>query len=243
MRSKLLVPAVSLVCGLVMTAGEARADTVGSNYRGFTAVAKGVKEVGLDNLFLLRYNSAPLTDAPNTTVSTTDISYVGGLTPRYFVTNNVALALNLNFFYRSNGQTTEIEDPATGDVTEETASSTDTGFLGFAMVNYYMRLGNSMFFKPGIGGGGFVGSRTRPSQDQPGQETKTSLTGGAGRLDLGFAFYTSQSFNLKAGVDVIARFGSEKPEEGAVLASGEEPESQSFTTVDAGFNVGFAYSF
>lgn len=242
MRSKFLVSAVALATAFFVV-GEARADTVGSNYRGFTSVAKGVKEIGVDNLFLLRYNSAPLTDAPDTTVSTTDIAYVGGLTPRYFVTNNLALALNLNLFYRSSGMTTETEDPATGDVVEDTQSATDVGFLGFAMVNYYVRLGNSMFFKPGIGAGGFVGSRSRPTEGQPSQETKTSLSGGAGRLDLGFAFYTSRNFNLKAGVDLVGRFGSEKPEEGVTLPSGEEPESQSFTTVDAGFNVGFAYSF
>lgn len=228
----------------VLGASEARADSVGGNYRGFTSVQKGVKEIGLDNIFLLRYNSVPLTDAPDTTVSTMDLAYVGGLTPRYFVTDNIALALNLDLFYRSNSETVEIKDPNTGEVTEDSSSSSDLGFMGFVLVNYYMRLGNSMFFKPGIGGGGFVGSRNRPTVGgQPGQETKTSLTGGAGRLDLGFAFYTSSNFNIKAGLDFIARFGSEKPEEGVTLPSGEEPEAQSFSTVDAGFNVGFAYSF
>jgi len=241
MGSKHWIAVLTVTAGL-FAVNEARAETVGGNYRGFTSVAKGVKEIGIDNLFLLRYNSVPLTDAPDTTVSTTDIAYVGGLTPRYFVTNNLALALNLNFFYRQNSVTTEAPDAA-GDPVSTTESASDSGFLGFAMVNYYMRLGNSMFFKPGIGGGGFVGTRSRPTIGQVGQETKTSLSGGAGRLDLGFAFYTSRNFNIKAGVDVIARFGSEKPEEGATLPNGETPESQSFTTVDAGFNVGAAYSF
>jgi hypothetical protein len=242
MRARTLLPLAFVAIG-AMAAPESQADTVGSSYRGFTSVAKGVKEIGVDNLFLLRHESVPLTDAPDTTVSTMDIAYVGGLTPRYFVTDNVALALNLDFFYRKSSVSTETKDPAGGDPVEDTQTETDTGFLGFVMANYYLKLGNSMFFKPGIGGGGFVGTRSRPTAGQPGQETKTSLSGGAGRLDLGFAFYTSQSFNLKAGVDVIARFGKEKPEEDATLPSGEEPESQSFTTIDAGFNVGFAYSF
>lgn len=242
MQSKLWAPSL-LVVAAVLGTSPVQADTVGQNYRGLTSVGKGVKEIGADNLFLLRYNSAPLTDAPDTTVSTTDIAYVGGLTPRYFLTDNLALALNLNYFYRKNSVTTKIEDPAGGDPTEDTATASDSGFLGFAMLNYYMRLGNSMFFKPGIGGGGFVGTRRRPTEGVANQETKTSLTGGAGRLDLGFAFYTSQHFNIKAGVDVIARFGSEKPEADATTVTNEEAESQSFTTVDAGFNVGFAYSF
>lgn len=242
MRRRMLV---GLAClGISMTAAaQASAETVGSNYRGFTSVAKGVKEIGADNIFLLRYNSVPLPDAPDTTVSNMDIAYVGGLTPRYFLTEHIALALNLNYFYRKNSTTIEQPDPATGDPVETTETASDQGVLGFAMLNYYMRLGNSMFFKPGIGGGGFVGTRRRPTEGQVGQETKTSLTGGAGRLDLGFAFYTSQNFNIKAGLDVIARFGSEKPEADVTTTTGEEPESQSFTTVDAGFNVGFAYSF
>ena len=221
----------------------AGADTVGKNQRGFTAVGKGVKEIGFDNLFLVRYHSAPLTEAPDTTVSNTNIAYVGGLTPRYFVTNNLALALNLDYFYRSDTTKSESEDATTGDpvTTEETA--TDQGFIGFLMANYYMRLGSGMFFKPGIGGGGFVGSRRRPTPGQVGQETKTSLTGGAGRLDLGFAFYASENINLKAGIDAIMRFGTEKPEDDATATGGQEAESQSFTTVDAGFNIGIAYSF
>jgi len=172
-----------------------------------------------------------------------NIAYVGGLTPRYFVVNNVSLSLNLDFFYRKDSSKAETKDPATGATTDAEETATDSGFIGFGMVHYYMRLGNSMFFKPGIGGGGFVGTRRRPTPGTPGQETKTSLSGGAGRLDIGFAFYTSEHFNLKAGVDVIMRFGSEKPEEGATTATGAEPESQSFTSADAGFNVGFAYSF
>jgi len=242
MQHRSLIVLVAVGVGLTMAA-PASADTVGKNYSGFSAVGKGVKEIGLDNIFLLRYNSVPLADAPDTTVSTMDLAYAGGLTPRYFVTNNIALALNLDYFYRKNSETVEAPDPTTGDLAETTETSSDQGFLGFVMLNYYMRLGNSMFFKPGIGGGGFVGTRRRPTEGQPGQETKTNLTGGAGRLDLGFAFYTSKSFNIKAGLDVIARVGSEKAEENVDLSSGEEPESQSFTTVDAGFNVGFAYSF
>lgn len=221
-----------------LTTVPAMAETVGGNYRGFSAVHKGVKEIGVDSLFLLRVNSTPLPAPPDTTATETNVVFVGGLTPRYFVANNLSLALNLDYFYRQDE--TKVETKLSDGSTDSQADTfSDSGFLGVAMVHYYVRLGNSMFFKPGIGGGGFVGTRSRPVEGQPGQTSNTSLSGAAGRADLGFAFYTSQNFNLKAGLDAIVRIGSEKPEEDA----NGQAESQSFTTIDAGFNVGFAYSF
>ena len=178
-------------------------------------------------------------------VSVADMStsYVGGLTPRYFVVKNLSLSLNLDFFYRKDSVTVTTTPQSGGDTKEDTNSNTDTGFLGTAMVNYYMRLGHGLFFKPGVGGGGFVGSRERPSAGQPGQVTKTKLSGGAGRLDLGFAFYASNQFSMRAGIDIIARFGSEKADADVKAPDGSTPDPQSFTTVDAGVNVGIGYTF
>jgi len=237
MQRRFLLGFALLALG-VSTTAPAAAETVGSNYSGFSGVRKGVKEIGIDSLFLLRFNSTPLPAPPDTTASEMNIVFVGGLTPRYFVANNLSLALNLDYFYRQDE--TKVETKlADGSTDSQTDTFSDSGFLGVAMVHYYVRLGNSMFFKPGIGGGGFVGTRSRPVEGQPGQTSNTNLSGVAGRADLGFAFYTSENFNLKAGLDAIVRLGSEKPEDDA----NGEAESQSFTTVDAGFNVGVAYSF
>lgn len=55
-----------------------------------------------------------------------------------------------------------------------------------------------------------------------------------GQLDLGFAFYVNDNWNLKAGADVIARFGTVTPDAGG--------SSESFTTIDAATSAGFGYT-
>jgi hypothetical protein len=97
-----------------------------------------------------------------------------------------------------------------------------------------MKLGGGMFLVPGIGGGGFFGTRSVPIPGTEKQNQESSLSGGLGKLDLGLVYYTSTHFNLKAGPTLMLRVGSEKPEEG---------EGPSFTTLDAGFQVGVAYVF
>lgn len=217
---------VTLLC-VLLGASAAHSRSVGGNHRGWTKVSKGVFELGVDNLLLFRQSSVDVSDT--VTQTTTDLSYTGGLTPRYFVMDNLSLALNVNFFLRSN---TEEEDD-NGDVTEST--SDDSGVIGFLMVNYYVRLGSSFFFKPGLGIGGFAGTRETPTPGTTDQKTESDLAGIAGRLDLGFAFYASEHFNLKAGIDVVYRSGEETP--------AEADEGNPFSTIDAGFNVGAAYSF
>jgi len=116
---------------------------------------------------------------------------------------------------------------------ETTTRSRDLGFLGFATANYHLRLGNSFFFRPGLGAGWFQATRQVPAAAS-GTKIESSLSGPAGKLDLGFVYYASGNFNLWAGVDFVGRTGNEKAADGTKTR---------FTDLDAGFSVGLGYSF
>jgi hypothetical protein len=228
------IPAATLAClaVLVLAApGALAGQVIYSGTHGYERIGKGVFDLGIDNMLLVSYmktTAPPVTaggEAPE--FSSLSASYMVGLTPRYYLIDNLSMALNLNFFYGKATTTTTL-----GGV-DETDTSTDLGFLGFVMFNYNVRLGNSFFFKPGIGAGGFYGARQYPT-DVPGLKRESKLYGGAGRIDLGFQFYAGPHFNLKAGPDIILRFGQEKP---------TDTDGQSFMSVEAAFNIGIGYSF
>lgn len=213
---------------VLVTATTANAAAIRSGTSGYGQINKGVFELGLDGTLLVNYDSGEMAPGSDDTRSQLSAIFTGGVTPRYFVAKNLSLGLNLDLFLAKNTETTEI-----AGVTNE-STSTDYGLLAVAMAHYYVRLGFGMFFKPGIGGGGFWGKRERPVEGTNNQKISTTLSGGAARIDLGMVYFAGQHFNLKAGPDVLIRFGSEKPEEG---------DSTSFTSVDVGFNVGFGYTF
>lgn len=219
---------LTVFCATILVANHAEARNVRSDYSGFSGVAPGVFELGLENVFLYRGRTV---DNPQNEVSTSsrDFSYIGGVAPRYFLMQNLSVGLSLNYF-----RTSRFVEITTND-SVDSSRFVDEGFLGFATANYAVRLGNSMFFDPGIGLGGFVGSRVRPGE-QSGQAQTSDLNGLAGRLDLGFAFFTSSNFSLKAGLDVIYRAGSESVPD-------SDQDKTNFNRVDSGFNIGFGYSF
>ena len=226
MRKTIL--AVLVLTTVVFSAAPARAGGgVYSGTSGYEFLEKGLWDIGLDSLFLLRYFSVP-DDGNGASSSTLKLTCLAGLTPKYFIIRNLSVGASLNFFYERTDLTTEA-----GGV-ESSSTSSDTGFMGFAMANYHLRLGHSLFFKPGIGAGYFYGTRSVPT-GTPGLKAETTLSGFTGRVDLGFVYYASAHFNLKAGIDVLIRFGSEKPDGGG--------DGQDFTSVDAGFGVGLGYSF
>lgn len=160
-----------------------------------------------------------------------DAAYIGGIAYRYFLMNNFSLGVSINVLYQSNSYTAET---AAGTIKTE---SEDLGFVGFITANYYVRLGNSLFFKPGLGLGGLYGRRTVPTPGgAPGQTTQMALYGGTARLDLGFVFFASRHFNLRAGLDILFRVGAANPADDTM-------ETQSFFSIDAGFNIGLGYTF
>lgn len=219
MRKTLIGIAVVLV---VLQALPARAGrVVRSGTHGFETIEKGVFDLGFDNMLMLRYHQL---QAEPDAISTLNSIYFAGITPRYFIGSNFALGLSANWF---------IQKAVTKQGDVESGKVTDTGFIGFVMANYFIRLGNSLFFKPGIGGGGFWGSREIPVGATT--VSKTSLYGGAARIDLGFAYYASAHFNIRAGFDLITRFGQEKEE--------NADEGQTVITTDVGVSFGLGYSF
>ena len=230
----LAVVAAGLVLSLCAVAS---ADTVGRNYSGYQKISKGVFDLGIESLVLFSSTSTPILDANDAEIGTNSVSNLSttvGVTPRYFLADNFGLGLNVNFFLNQASATTEIDgqDPAE-------ASNSDSGVIGYAMANYYLRLGNSFFFKPGLGVGGFAGTRSVPDPEDAAKTIQSSLAGFAARLDLGFVFYAGRSFNLKAGPDIIFKSGSETPQ----AQGDEEVTALGFTTIEAGFNIGLGYSF
>ena len=230
MRKGLIVVVTALVVGAFSTDAFAQY-SVTPGTRGYERVTGGVFDLGFENLLLVHFLSSnePAASTSGVSSSSTYIAYMGGLVPRVFIIDNLALGLSLNIFYQSN--TIEM---TTGGTTTTTDSS-DLGFIGFLMINYYLRLGYSLFFKPGVGVGGFYASRETPYNGDPGSalEIETDLYGFAGRVDLGLIYYAGAHFNLRAGIDIIIRYGSE--------AYGNA--SESFYSVDAAFGAGLGYSF
>ncbi len=209
---------VTVISFALSTPAQARR-SIGSGTSGYEQINKGVVDLGFfDSLFLLRY----LNDSSRESSSMV-VAFIGGFTPRYFLMDNFAVGLSFNLMAQK-------EWVVSGS---SRIDSSDLGFLGLVTANYYVRLGHGAFFKPGIGGGGFVGTRDVPGAD-PGIEIESSLYGGAVQVDLGFAFYVSKYVNLRAGPDLLMRFGVDQPAEG---------EGSSFVELDAGLAVGFGYSF
>ena len=230
------------LCLVVAFAGNAAAGgVVHSGTRGFEKLQKGLFQVGFDNMLLVNYSSSTDdgTAGAEVTSSLLSASWIGGLAPRYFIMNNFSLGLSLNFFYELEKQTTEVG----GD--ETSLEKSDTGFIGFVTANYHVRLGNSLFLRPGIGVGYFMGTREVPFagvavtlDGQPsGGSTKveTSLSGMAAQLDLTLEYFASAHFSMRAGPVIMMRFGTETPE-GA-------DEGNAYQQVDAGFIGGLGYSF
>lgn len=212
-----LLATLVLMMAIALPANAGRSVGPGSN--GYERINKGVVDLGFfDSLLLLRYEDNPGNDS-----STFYFSLIGGFSPRYFIAHNLALGLNLNLYLGR--QWTEING--------NKSDGKDYGFLGHVTVNYYVRLGNSFFFKPGIGGGGLVGKHTIPT-DSAGLVLQANTYGGSIRIDLGFVYYAAKNFNLRAGPDLLIRFGSHKIPDG---------DSISFSSFDAGLSVGFGYSF
>lgn len=198
-----------------------------SGTKGYEALGKGLVDLSFDSMLLFRYLNTPGENDQDVSTTNQRISFMGGITPKYFVITNLSVGLSLNYFYEQ-AQTT-VEQGGT----ETTTKNDDSGFIGFLMGNYHIRLGHSLFFKPGLGVGYFMGTRTMPT-NTAGVKLENDLSGLAGRLDLGFVYYASANFNLRAGLDAVMKMGTEAPNEGA---------EKDFTAIDAGVSAGLGYSF
>jgi hypothetical protein len=206
---------VTLAPFLLLLPAPARADTLypGSNSAGvITLLSRGVKEIGIESILVVGYDKAG-------DVSTLRASALAGPTFRYFVANNVSLALNGSVLYKTSS-------------TSGTPGQSDIGGLGTLTVGYYASLGGGMFIEPLLGVGGFYARRT--VGDDPGA-IRSDIYGGTGRVGLELVFYPSSRFSLRAGPEAVASFGKSSSTAQAVGAT--------FVSVDAGFGVGLSYVF
>ncbi len=194
-----------------------------------TSISRGVVELGMDNVLVLDFRDDAQPSGGS--VSGLGVSFIGGPTLRVFVLPNFSVALNLNLLLEK--RTSTLTDAAGAETT--TLDDNSIGFVGTVLADYYVRLGRGMFFKPGLGGGGFFLSHRIPGATD-GTRILESSAGGIIRAQLGLVYYTSRRFNLKAGVDLLALFGSRK-------AKTDGAEARSLMEIHAGWNVGFGYVF
>jgi hypothetical protein len=191
----------------------ALADTLypGGGSSGFiTRLGKGVKEIGLDSMLVVGYDKTG--DA-----SALRVSLLTGPTFRYFVVDNLSLAVNASFL---------LKDASAGDA----AKQLDIGGMGTLSAGYYASIGGGMFIEPVVGVGGFYGGRTTGSD--PGA-VRTNIFGGTGTVGLAFAFYPYARFSVRAGPQAVVSFGR----------SSGDGAGAGFLSTDAGFNVGLSYVF
>jgi hypothetical protein len=229
-----IAAAVALIVGLPGSASAQGRGEVGGGWQGYTSIPAGTVEFNIDTLLLL--NTTTVTrEGSDTSTTQLDATWTAGLTGRIFAIKNLGLGLHGSYFFDKSKTTAE----TAGDETE--TSEADNGFLGFAMIEYYVRLGNSMFFTPGLGLGFFSGTRERPIAGTVGQIQESDISGFAGRFHLGAVFYTSRQISLRAGIVLLGRFGSETAQ--TADDTGEPEVEQDFTSIDAGFNIGFGYAF
>lgn len=218
MKRTIASVAAAATCALATTS--AHADTLnpgGRDIGKISEISKGVKELGVDSLFLLNYSKVG-----NGGASALRMTVLGSLVFRYFVANNLALTLNVGGLYR----TFDAEGKAT-DVA-------GTASLGAA---YYLSLGGGMFLAPSVGVGGLYGGRKTEAGTVTSRDT---VAGGLGRAGLGLVFYPSSRVNLFARPEVTAVYGSAKPTE---VPPGGSTAATSFFSIDGGFSVGASYIF
>lgn len=207
-----------LVVGGTSLGSAHAARSVNSGTSGYETILKGVVDISFDSLFLYRYGK--IDDA-----SSHSLVFVGGLTPRYFLLKNFSLGLSLNGF---------VDYTKASGGAGASLNGTLGGFLGFVVADYFLRMGYGFFLKPGIGGGFLWGNRSVDLGGSQNLTRKTTIIGGAARFNFGLVYWAGQHLNLKATVDLIGRFGSEKPEQG---------DGVSFVAVDTGFGIGMGYTF
>lgn len=209
--SRITVPlVVLLVLAAALAPSSARADQLGANpYEAgkVTGVEKGVWELDLGGLAVLTSDSA--NDTSVTRIST---DFSAGV--NYFIRRNVSVGAVVLADYEDDGGGTQAQT-----------------FGGAIQGALHLRLGLGAFFRPGLGVGVLVGSRTSPAGT--GMLADASQVGFIARLQLPIAYYATQRVLLQAGPQFDFTAGS-------YSVAGM---SQSFTRTAGGFAVGVGYAF
>ncbi|WP_272428020.1 hypothetical protein [Polyangium jinanense] len=210
MRTWSIVAAmVSLGAVLVAAPLSALADVLVPNApdtNGIRAIGKGIKEIGAESLLVLNYSNENNTSS----IRTTNIT---GLSFRYFILNNLNLALNASYFYKG-----------------VDAAARQGGMVTLGG-NYLINIGRGLFLNPGLAGGGFYGKVS--VKGAPSGTPAPTMVGGVARAGFGLAFYASPKFSLFARPEAVLYVGK----------VGQGPTESSLLNVDGGFNVGMNYVF
>lgn len=239
--------AVLVLLAATLVTQEASAQyAAGGSESGVTRINVGSNGVLFDGFVSLGFDSA-VEEETDATVKRLDVAMVWLPSFRRFVTGNLALRFTLAPFYKRQSITTEFEEAKTEQV------HVDRGGAAILYAEFYGSMNNSTFFVAGIGGGGFIGERQTPVEGEDDQLLSTTIGGGVGAAHVGLEVFVSPAWSLRGGVDLIAQFGFESPDEPEEdddtepLPEDEEDESSildsAFTSIDLGLTVGLAYTF
>jgi hypothetical protein len=237
---------LAAIIATMTLAGSAQADMIGPGQGSIghvTAVGKGVKELGVESMFVMSSTSVAESKADaKDDSSSMRLTFTGGAVFRYFLAKNLPIGLHVGGLYRSASASAGGADLST---------VTDKGFIGTVGADYLVSLSRGMFLVPGFSVGGFfttaehkspastIGTTTTPeSTDRYGQ------SGFAVRAGLGLTYYASPHFTLSARPEALVLLGSSKlTESGGQTVTGDAAASRGFTSIDGGFSVGLAYVF
>jgi hypothetical protein len=199
-----------VVAFLLAFALSARADSLSTRagQRGrITQIDKGVFQLGADSTLILGYSQ----EADDSELMG---NVVGSALFRYFFKKNVGISGRVGGVYRKSGD------------------ARDLGLVGSVWANLFLRLGEGMFFTPGVG----FGFRSTQRDVPIGSDTvaRSSVLGGIAATELMLAVFLNRRFCLTAGPEFVLTVGNTDPEQG---------EGTSFLSIDGGFKVGVAYSY
>ncbi len=199
-----------VVAFLLALAPTASADSLSTRagQRGrITQIDKGVFQLGVDSTLILGY-----TQEGDDSEFMSNV--VGSVLFRYFFKKNVGVSARVGGVYRKSGD------------------ARDLGFVGSVWANLFMRLGEGMFFTPGVG----VGFRSTQRDIPIDSDTvaRSSVLGGVAATELMLAVFLNRRFSLTAGPEFVLTVGNTDPEQG---------EGASFLSIDGGFKIGLAYSY
>jgi len=216
MTRKIAFPIVlSLCCALIAPAALAGGIIRGGD-SGYDAIDGGAMDLTfVDATFLSRYSSLDSS-------STHNLSFFGGPGFRIFLFRNFSLHLTPAFTY-------DLESAKSGGTTVKTSAWSLLPMLG---IDYYIRLPGNFFFKPGISAGYYWGQKNTPIDANT--TYSSTISGFAARAQLMIVYYAGPHMNLRAGLDLLLRFGSDDPDTGETLTA---------TLINTGFTVGIGYTF
>lgn len=215
---------------------------------GYAWIDAGRNQLIMDGGLALGFDQST-NDETGVTVQQLDILATGTLGYRRFVATNIGVGVDVGLFRQTTRtQTSVAQDDGEDEVQKDTA--VDFGGLFFASAEASLRLGNDIFFRPGIGAGIFIGNRQTPVAGEDDLLNESTIFGFAGKLQLALTHMTSDSFGFTGGLQAIIRAGGETPEETDesvdAPAEGEDAApvlENTFLAVDAGVYVGINYYF